>query len=292
MVVTGFDDRIQAFKVINSWGTKWADDGFAWITYRAFGANAHAAYVMDDVQGVTPPIPPPNPPPAPIPRPAQVPQATDVASLARLIEAKTSHFECSRLALKQTSATDVAIRGWVGKQDDLDIVNDLSRTIPSALHLNPEAELRPWPQCEALLTLTDGVKADHGLTLTTIGHPGTDYVAGSKLVMAVKTPDFPSYLYVTYLPANGDAVLLYKPRGVVPQALPARTVVNPPFGPEMVIAVATASPLFTDAIPASATERDYLTALRKTLLYKPDPNQPDRVLDASALALTTHDRAP
>jgi hypothetical protein len=50
--------------------------------------------------------------------------------------------------------------------------------------------------------------------------------------------------------------------------------------------------LFTDGIPASATERDYLTALRKTLLYKPDPNQPDRVVDARVLALTTRDRAP
>ena len=60
--------------------------------------------------------------------------------------------------------------------------------------------------------------------------------------------------------------------------------------PVMVIAVATASPLFTDGIPASATERDYLTALRKTLLYKPDPNQPDRVVDAVAFALTTRDR--
>jgi hypothetical protein len=139
--------------------------------------------------------------------------------------------------------------------------------------------------------------------LSTVDHQGTNYAAGTKLIMAVKTPDFPSYLYVTYLPANGDAVLLYKPRGVVPQALPPRTIVNlgggddprvfrvgPPFGAEMVIAVATASPLFTDGIPSSATERDYLTALRKTLLYKPDPSQPDRVVDGSALALTNHER--
>jgi len=80
---------------------------------------------------------------------------------------------------------------------------------------------------------------------------------------AGQTPDFPSYLYVTYLPANGDAVLIYKPRGVVPSALPPGTTVDlgggddprvfriggPPFGAEMVVAVATASPLFTDAIP-------------------------------------------
>jgi Domain of unknown function (DUF4384) len=149
------------------------------------------------------------------------------------------------------------------------------------------------------------VKDDHGLAVTFVDHQGADYEAGTRLILRVKAPDFPSYLYVTYLPASGDAVLLYKPPGIVPQTLPARTVVDlgggndprvfrvgPPFGAEMIVAVATASPLFTDGIPASATERDYLTALRKTLLYKPDPNQPDRVMDASALALTTRDRTP
>jgi hypothetical protein len=307
MVVTGFDDRTQAFKIMNSWGRNWAGDGFGWISYRAFGANAHAAYVMNDSAGVappvTPPVAPPVTPPTPSPSPGPAPVA-DLASLTRLIEAKTKDFECSRLALRQTSANAVTIRGWVANQDNLDTVNDLPRTVPSSFAITLEVMLRPWPQCEALMTLTDGVSADHGLTLATVDHAGSAFEAGSRLIMAVKTPDFPSYLYVTYLPANGDAVLLYKPRGVVPQALPPRTVVNlgggddprvfrigPPFGAEMVIAVATASPLFTDAIPASATERDYLTALRKTLLYKPDPNQPDRVADATALALTTHDRA-
>ena len=54
MVVTGFDDRVQAFKVINSWGTKWADDGFGWISYRAFSANTLVAFVVNDAGGVTP----------------------------------------------------------------------------------------------------------------------------------------------------------------------------------------------------------------------------------------------
>jgi len=303
MVATGFDDRIQAFKIMNSWGPKWADGGFGWISYRAFSANAHAAFVMADAPGVSPPAPEPAPPPpSPSPGPGPAP-ASDLATLARMIAERTKDFDCSRLALRKTSATDVTVRGWVATQDNLDVVNDLPRTVPSTLHITTEAVLRPWPQCEALMTLTDGVSADHGLMLSRVDHQGTDYAAGTKLIMAVKTPDFPSYLYVTYLPANGDAVLLYKPRGVVPQALPPRTIVNlgggddprvfrvgPPFGAEMVIAVATASPLFTDGIPSSATERDYLTALRKTLLYKPDPSQPDRVVDGSALALTTHER--
>ena len=307
MVVTGYDDRIQAFKVINSWGTKWADDGFGWISYRAFSVNTHAAFVVNDGASFKAPTPAPSPkpvtPPLPIPPPAPVASAApDLTSLARMIDTQAKGFVCSRLEIRRSSATDAALHGWVADQANLDSLNNLLRAAPPGSRVTSDVRLRPWPQCEALMTLSDGVSGDHGMTITTVDHPGTEFESGTRLVMQVKTPDFPSYLYVTYIPANGDAVLLYKPRGIVPQALPPRTVVNlgggddprvfkigPPYGAEMVIAVATASPLFTDGIPASATERDYLTALRKTLLYKPDPKQPDRVVDASALALTTRD---
>jgi hypothetical protein len=229
----------------------------------------------------------------------------DLESVAQAITRQSAGFTCSRLGWRQTDPTSATLQGWVSEQTDLDKLNDLLRRVPASLHVANDARLRPWPQCEALMTVSDGIKADHGMSLAAVNHSGTQYDAGTRLIMQVTTPDFPSYLYVTYLPANGDAVLLYKPRGIVPQAIPPRTVVDlgggsdprifkvgPPFGAEMVVAVATASPLFTDGIPASATERDFLTALRKTLLYKPDPAQPDRLADASVLALTTRDHAP
>jgi hypothetical protein len=303
MVVTGFDDRTQAFKVINSWGTKWADDGFGWISYRAFSANTLVAFVVNDQGGVTPqPAPAPAPSPVPAPVPAQV---MEMPELARMIAAGTKDFACSRLALQPSGSNAAILRGWVASQADLDTLNSVLRTVPAGLQITSDVKARPWPQCEALMTVSDAITAGHGMVMAAIDHEGTEYQAGSRLILRLTSPDFPSYLYVTYLPASGDAVLLYKPPGIVPQALPARTIVDlgggsdprvfkvgPPFGAEMVIAVATASPLFTDGIPASATERDYLTALRKTLLYKPDPNQPDRVVDARVLALTTRDRAP
>jgi hypothetical protein len=252
---------------------------------------------------VQPPVVPKPVPPPPIP--PVVRPAMDTAGLAQTIAARTAGFACSRLSLLPTSTTSAALNGWVAEPADLDTLNGLLRTMPSGPRVTNEVKLRPWPQCEALMTVTEGVKADHGMAMATVDHPGTEYETGTRLVMRVKTPDFPSYLYVTYLPASGDAVLLYKPRGMVPEPLAPRSIVDlgggsdprvfkvgPPFGAEMVIAVATASPLFTDGIPASATERDYLTALRKTLLYKPDPAQPDRIVDASVLALTTRDRAP
>ena len=36
MLVVGYSDNYNAFKVVNSWGTDWGDDGFVWIDYAAF----------------------------------------------------------------------------------------------------------------------------------------------------------------------------------------------------------------------------------------------------------------
>ncbi|KEZ93219.1 hypothetical protein IL45_13955 [Nonlabens ulvanivorans] len=36
MLVIGYSDNYNAFKVVNSWGEDWGDDGFVWIDYAAF----------------------------------------------------------------------------------------------------------------------------------------------------------------------------------------------------------------------------------------------------------------
>lgn len=36
MLVVGFSDSQNAFKVVNSWGTDWGNNGFVWIDYMAF----------------------------------------------------------------------------------------------------------------------------------------------------------------------------------------------------------------------------------------------------------------
>jgi len=36
MLVVGYDDTKNAFKVVNSWGRNWGNDGFIWIDYKAF----------------------------------------------------------------------------------------------------------------------------------------------------------------------------------------------------------------------------------------------------------------
>src|SRR6056297_1339045 len=36
MLVVGYNDEFIAFKVVNSWGEAWGDNGFVWIDYQAF----------------------------------------------------------------------------------------------------------------------------------------------------------------------------------------------------------------------------------------------------------------
>ena len=36
MLVVGYSNTNNAFKVVNSWGTNWGDNGFVWIDYKAF----------------------------------------------------------------------------------------------------------------------------------------------------------------------------------------------------------------------------------------------------------------
>lgn len=36
MLIVGYDDSLNAFKVINSWGTAWGNDGYCWVSYNFF----------------------------------------------------------------------------------------------------------------------------------------------------------------------------------------------------------------------------------------------------------------
>jgi hypothetical protein len=70
----------------------------------------------------------------------------------------------------------------------------------------------------------------------------------------------------------------------------AKFTISRPFGREMIIAIASRSPLFDHALPAQQTEREYLTTLRRALIYKPSRGMPDRELSASIRTLQTRER--
>ncbi|MCM8558453.1 C1 family peptidase [Sphingomicrobium sediminis] len=52
MVVVGYNDERNAFKVINSWGRQWGSEGYGWIDYGIFSLVVNEAYIAVDLEGV------------------------------------------------------------------------------------------------------------------------------------------------------------------------------------------------------------------------------------------------
>ena len=266
MTVVGYDEDRQAFRVINSWGEWWGDHGYAWIGYTTFQQLVTEAYALhDDVK-----------PDASISQPTLTPRQTLDAAVAKL--------PCGS-ALVTQSEGHLSVSGFAGGQDTLD---DLHKAL---LAVDPQAgwamAYHPWPQCEAELTLGSGrISGNVALTALTAtgarrGSDPVEMAAGELFGISVDVPAAKPYLSIVYLQADGSAVELY--RGTAAPAAPgqhsvtiglagtreARFQVGPPYGNEMIIALASDRPLFGDELKDYASERQFLTALRAKLTTVP-----------------------
>ncbi len=299
MVAVGYDDRRQAFRLINSWGQGWGDKGYAWIDYNVLKARIRLAAVLDVGKPEVPaPIagPPPQPPAPPAP-----PQPPAPAPLPKLQLSGFQDLPCARIKVETLGGRSV-LSGYVASAADLETVRRVAATAPNASV--GEVIVAPWPQCEALHTLEKPL-AEADKPRIAIGAGGELY-GGDTLRIEIQAPSQIGYLYVAYIQADGSVVNLAQPMGLVPQpTLPNRTLVfgdgaqgrakftiGPPFGREMIVALSSRSPLFDAELPPQQAERDYLSALRRSLLYKPSPGMPDRAVSASVLALQTRARQP
>jgi Papain family cysteine protease len=64
--LVGYDERRQAFKLINSWGLRWGDGGFGGINYDTLRAEARGGYLMRVAIALNLAV---TRPPAPVARP-------------------------------------------------------------------------------------------------------------------------------------------------------------------------------------------------------------------------------
>lgn len=69
MVVVGYDDGRRAFKLLNSWGRQWGDNGYGWIDYDLFPRVVHEGFVAKDA--LNGPNPSPSVPQVPTPQQPQ-----------------------------------------------------------------------------------------------------------------------------------------------------------------------------------------------------------------------------
>jgi hypothetical protein len=110
------------------------------------------------------------------------------------------------------------------------------------------------------------------------------------LDIALTSPVFDSYLYVDYIQQDGLTVHVRQtPAGQQPVAAGQQLLeetpskIGPPFGREMVVIIASGSPLFESARPESEDAADYLPALQRQLSQL----QPDQEVAASHVFVQT-----
>lgn len=196
----------------------------------------------------------------------------------------------------------------------------IPKSRPGANYIPCNAEnAKPWPVCEAIEVLAGPLAAASLPKLaTTAGKDSFHF--GDTLGLTVTAPDFPSFLYLVYLQADGKVVNLLPRRGAIRQQTAPGTVltfgdgeqgrarfrVGPPKGTEAVIAIAARSPIAElEALEAdgaiykvaaatknqidqseSPPDRAFLSVLKTGLLSRPDPNLLPREVAAAVLHVT------
>lgn len=275
VTLTGYDDRKKQLKFINSWSAKWGRGGYGYMTYDAFKKRLWEAYVMRM------PFEPVPPKPLPTPKPDDLGiELPDMDCGGVIVEREGGHFK---------------LTGFAGRQEDVDAIR---RAVAGRDDVTVDVELRPWPQCETLLTLRD-VLSDK--RKPEISFPRHTYRVGETLEFGVTMADYQGYLHVAYVQADGNVVNLVQSSPATLKTLSpredlrfgdgkdgrAKFTVSDPIGNEMVVIVASKSPLFEEKRPTVEPERDFLSALRDAIIARPDAASPERLVTADYFTLTT-----
>lgn len=278
LAITGYNDKKRRFKFINSWSRRWGKDGYGWMTYNAYLKRARASYVMR--LSFEPELPKPLPTPTPEDFNIVLPDT-----------------KCGGIIVGREGRR-FKITGFVGEEGDIDLIR---KAISQRTDVTLDVELRPWPQCETLLTLKD-VLSDK--RKPTIKLAKKLYREGETLAFDVKMSAYQGYLHVAYIQADGKVVNLVQSsprtlRTLAPltelkfgDGLEGRSkfTVGKPFGNEMIVVIASKSPLFDKRRPKVEIERDFLSALRDAIIARPDANSAERLVTADYYVLQTKRR--
>ena len=221
--------------------------------------------------------------PAPTPPPVHL---EDTATLLPQVEAALQNFTCAHLAARVVHS-NVEVSGYVGSdQDGKELATRLAALSGHEQVINRVAPM-PWPLCEALDIVREQTISDPQTSVTPVIDPGGQagvYREGDPFMIGVTDRHIyqgESYLSIDYIDVAGGYVVHLMPNELRPDGKvksgdktvigsmaqeAADYIAQPPFGTNMVVALSTPEPLFTDARPR--VERDikgYLAAVRDRL---------------------------
>ncbi|WP_372620174.1 serine/threonine-protein kinase [Falsiroseomonas sp.] len=218
------------------------------------------------------------PPPAPAPpQPVALPSA---ASIRAALASALPPLSCSLISGTVTEQ-QVTLRGVVGLGAPERALRDAATAAAGRLPIDWRVNGFDAPFCQALDALRPAAQP--------FGTPGALSVAlagnttrlrdGELVTVVVNGPDFPAYLHVSFLVHDGTLAHLHPTPSDPQRLLPARGTlrlgdpsiggpawaVSPPYGTDLIIAVASSVPLFDRPRPEDEDIGAFLRGLRAAL---------------------------
>lgn len=231
------------------------------------------------------PAPQPAPPPTPVPEQVAVvrpPSLEDVRAAAKDVNRNVA---CSGVDVRETSG-GYLLAGYAGSEADAATLRDRIGRLPVSAKLTPQIAVRPWPFCDLLSTVqpvsAEAVPMSDRIRIE-MNRPSLVYRDGEVLTLTVKAGARGGFLTVDYYDLEGNAVhMLPMPlrRNDKLAAGGSLTLgadhasatteervytISPPYGPGMIVAVLTQSPLFRSDRAEVEPVRDYVGSFRGAL---------------------------
>ncbi|MGG5820951.1 protein kinase domain-containing protein [Falsiroseomonas sp. HW251] len=222
----------------------------------------------------------PTPVPPPAPQPAQPAALPSAASARNALSAALPRVSCS-LVSGTTSTDRVTLRGVVGRGAPDAALREAVQGAASGLQRDWRVNSFEGPYCNALDVLRPAAQAFGTVAPLSVALAGnaTRLRDGELITPVVNTPDFPSYVYVSFLVHDGTLAHLHPTPTDPSRLLPAGAAlrlgdpaiggpawaVGAPYGTDMIIAVASSVPLFEKPRPDDEDIAAYLRDLRTAL---------------------------
>ncbi len=217
----------------------------------------------------------------PAPEPPQPERRSPEAAL-ETIRTALNRMPCTIFKTEVTADGAVAVRGAVDEMSSETRVRALIESVAPGAAYTLKTETVNRIMCDPLAVIGRPRDRNQHLPRPLAVQPmnqGALYKNGQNLILDVHGPDFPTYLQVDYFTLEGFAVHLLPNAKDSDHRLAAGGVrrlgdptadgrfwtVAQPFGRELIVAIATARPLFSAPRPDAENAAGYLADLRKAL---------------------------
>ncbi|MGQ9370293.1 DUF4384 domain-containing protein [Azospirillum sp. A39] len=236
--------------------------------------------------------PPAEPPPAPDffdPPPAKPPVPPPLPPLDAEVErvrAGLGDVRCAAVRVEAAGET-LAVSGTVTSEADrAQIVSLVDKARSDVVH-RIDVAVASRALCEPLAVVEGLQAANAGRAVPLSVAPASAdgrFRGGEALLLDLALPDFDAHLYVDYFTADGMVVhLLPNPSEPAARLAAGQTrrlggaqpgqrfwTIGPPFGHELVVALASPTPLFAEPRPEAEPAGRYLADLRAAFAAVPD----------------------